>query len=140
MPRSSSPLNIFKDPDPTRRPFLFGRLPSTRGGHLVDVSFGVTPEGQMVADRIGDHGPVFLQDDPFSYLALYGSETELTPEDMKELLTGMEEGRQERARKDPAVLPTPQQIRNQAARLIEAVNDAKAGRRHFGFTGEHKSW
>ena len=138
MPRSSSPLNIFRDPNPTRKPFLFGRIPSQSGGHMVDVSFGVTPEGQMVAETIGDNGLVCMQPDPFSYLALYGSETELTPEDIKELLAGMEEGRQEKARKDPKVLPTPDQIRNQAAKLIEAVKDVRAGRRHFGWNGERK--
>lgn len=140
MPRSSSPLNIFRDPNPTRKPFLFGRVPSIRGGHQVDVSFGVTPEGRMVAERLSDNGPVNMIGDPFSYLALYGSETELTPEDMKELLAGMEEGRQERARRDPRVLPTQEQIRNQAANLIEAVRDARSGRKHFGWTGEHKTW
>lgn len=138
MPRSSSPLNIFRDPDPARRPFLFGRIPSQRGGHQVDVSFGVTPDGKMVAERLGDNGPINMIGDPFSYLALYGSETELTPGDIKELLAGMEEGRRERMRKDPPVLPTPDQIRNQAARLIEAVKDVKAGRRHFGWNGECK--
>lgn len=139
MPRSSSLLNIFKDPDPTRRPFLVGRLPATTGGHLVDVAFGVTPDGQMVADRIGDHGPVFEQRDTFSYLALFGSEIDLTAEDMKELLAGMEDARRERAKVDPRVLPTAAQIRNQAARLIEAVKDVKAGRRYFGWTGE-RTW
>ena len=139
MPRSSSPLNIFRDPNPTRKPWLFGRLPSQSGGHMVDVSFGVTPEGHMVAETIGDNGLVSMQPDPFSYLALYGSETELTEEDMKELLAGMEEGRQERARRDPRVLPTPEQIRNQAANLIEAIKDAQTGRKHFGWNGS-KTW
>lgn len=140
MPRSSNVHNIFKDPNPARKPWLFGRIPSQRGGRMVDVAFGVTPEGHMIAETIGDNGLVSMQPDPFSSLALYGSETELTPEDIKELLAGMEEGRQERARKDPRVLPTPEQIRNQAANLIEAVKDARTGRKHFGWNGEHKTW
>lgn len=135
MPRSSDPRNIFRDPDPTKKPFMFGRIPSTQGGHLVDVAFGITPEGQMVAERIGDNGLLSAQVDPFSYLAIYGSETELSASDIQELLAGMEEGRREKAKNNPRNIATPAQLKQKCADLIDAVNDAKVGRTKFGWNG-----
>jgi hypothetical protein len=138
--RSSDPRNIFKDPKPTRKPWLFGRIPSRTGGHQVDVSFGVTPEGQMVAETIGDNGRMCDITDPFAYLALFGSEMTMTPEDIREFLAGVQEGRQERIKREgPRPVPTQQQLKQYCADLIDAVKDVEVGRTKFGWTGE-KTW
>ena len=139
MPRSSDPRNIFKDPNPTRRPWLFGRIPSQTGGRMVDVAFGVTPEGKMVAEQIGDRGLVSMQADPFSYLALFGSEMSMTADDMKEFLAGVQEGRQEALRKNPRPVITQKELKQKVQDLIDAVADAKVARKKFGWQGE-KSW
>jgi len=138
LARSSDPRNIFKDPKPTRKPWLFGRIPSQSGGHMVDVSFGVTPDGQMVAETIGDHGLVRDVADPFSYLALFGSEMTMTPEDMREFLAGVQEGRQEALRRNPRPVITQKQLKQKVQDLIDAVADARVGRTKFGWNGERK--
>jgi hypothetical protein len=137
--RSSDPRNIFKDPQPTRKPWLFGRIPSRTGGHQVDVAFGVTPEGKMVAETIGDNGLVRDVADPFSYLALFGSEMTMTPEDMREFLAGVQEGRQEALRRNPRPVITQQELKQKVSDLIDAVADARVARTKFGWTGE-KTW
>src|SRR4051812_2533603 len=109
--RSSDPHLLFKDPNPSRKPFLFGRIPSQRGGHMVDVAFGATPEGNLVAETIGDNGLVSMQADPFSYLALFGSEMTMTPSDMQEFLAGVQEGRQEAVRRNPRPVITEKQLK-----------------------------
>lgn len=139
MPRSSDPHLLFKDPNPARKPFMFGRIPSMSGGHMVDVAFGATPEGNLVAETIGDNGLVSMQADPFSYLALFGSEMTMTPDDMKEFLAGVQEGRQERAKQNPRPIMTGKQLKQKCADLIDAVADARVGRTKFGWTGE-KRW
>ena len=107
---------------------------------MVDVAFGVTPEGQMVAETIGDNGLVYMQPDPFSYLALFGSEMTMTPDDMKEFLAGVQEGRQEALRRNPRPVITQKQLKQKVADLIDAVNDARVARKKFGWTGDHKTW
>ena len=106
---------------------------------MVDVAFGVTPEGKMVAETIGDNGLVSMQADPFSYLALFGSEMTMTPDDMKEFLAGVQEGRQEALRRNPRPVITQKELKQYVADLIDAVNDAKAARTKFGWTGG-QSW
>ncbi len=133
--RSSDPHLLFKDPNPTRKPWLFGRIPSMEGGHMVDVAFGVTPEGEMVAERIGDNGLVHMQADPFSYLALFGSEMTMTPEDMREFLAGVQEGRQEALRRNPRPVITQKELKQKVQDLIDAVADARVARKKFGWTG-----
>jgi len=139
MPRSSDTRNIFKDPNPTRKPFLFGRIPSQRGGRMVDVAFGATPDGNLVAETIGDRGLVSMQADPFSYLALFGSEMTMTPSDMQEFLAGVQEGRQEKAKRDPRPIITEKQLKQKCADLIDAVEDAKVARTKFGWKGS-RAW
>jgi hypothetical protein len=137
--RSSDPHLLFKDPSPTRKPFLFGRIPSQRGGRMVDVAFGATPEGNLVAETIGDNGLVSMQADPFSYLALFGSEMTMTPADMQEFLAGVQEGRQEKAKRDPRPVITEKELKQKCADLIDAVADAKVARTKFGWT-EERTW
>ena len=106
---------------------------------MVDVAFGVTPEGEMVVERIGNNGLVHMQADPFSYLALFGSEMTMTPEDMREFLAGVQEGRQEALRRNPRPVITQKELKQKVADLIDAVADARVARKKFGWTGE-QSW
>ena len=139
MPRSSDNGLIFKDPKPTRRPSMFGRIPSMSGGHMVDVAFGTNPDGSMVAEQIGDNGLVSMQADPFSYLALFGDSMTMTPSDMQEFLAGVQEGRQEALRKNPRPVITQKELKQKVADLIAAVADARVARKKFGWHSE-KLW
>ena len=135
MPRSSSDHLLFRDPDPTQRPFIVARLPSQRDGRVVDVSLGFTPDGQMKGTST-DRGRIRDNDDPFFYLSIFGGTLAMTKNDMHECIEEMVYTRQQKAKRDPRVYATAQGLKQKVADLRDAVADARAGRKRFAMGGK----
>jgi hypothetical protein len=121
---------IFKTPDPTRRPYMVGRMPSARGGRVLDFSAGYTPDGEA---RMGatDRGLVRDSDDPFFYLCVFGGTMEMSQGDMHECVEEMTYTRQKKAAATPRQVATGQELKQKVADLIDAIKDAQVGRTKF---------
>lgn len=121
---------IFREPDPTRKPFMVGRMPSARDGRTLDFSAGYTPDGKP---RVGatDRGAIRDQADPFFYLCVFGGTLEMSQNDMHECVEEMVYTRQKKAAQNPRSVATQEQLKQKVADLIDAVNDAKVGRTRF---------
>lgn len=124
------PLNIIKQPDPTRKPFMVGRMPSQRDGRTLDISLGYTPEGR-VRETATDRGLIRDSDDPFFYLCVFGGTISMTQGDMHECVEEMVYTRQQKAKQDPRPIATAKELKNKMGDLVLAVKDARVGRRHF---------
>lgn len=121
---------IFRKPDPTRRPWMVGRMPSARDGRILDFSAGFTQDGES---RMGatDRGAMRDSNDPFFYLCVFGGTLEMSQGDMHECVEEMVYTRQKKAAAAPRQLATSQQLKEKVADLIDAINDAKVGRTRF---------
>lgn len=111
------------------KPFIFGRVPATNG-RLVHLVTHITPEGKLVA-RYEDAGPVRGEEDPYFYLHIGGASLAMTDGDMKECIEEMQYTRQKKAKERPRDIADARALRNKVGDLIEAVKDAKVGRRRF---------
>lgn len=121
---------IFKQPDPTRRPYMVGRMPSQRDGRTLDFSLGYTPDGE-VKQQATDRGLIRDQADPFFYLCVFGGTLEMTQGDMHECVEEMTYTRRKKAALDPRKIATSQELKQKVADLIDAIKDAQVGRTRF---------
>src|SRR5574341_978315 len=128
---------IFREPQPTRRPFMVGRMPSVHDGRVLDFAAGYTPDGD-VRQETTDRGAIRDSDDSFFYLCVFGGTLSMTQGDMHECVEAMVERRRERARQAPRVYATAEELKQKVADLVESVEDAKVGRTKFA-VGE-KTW
>ncbi len=129
MPKSSSPLNIFREPDPTHRPWFVGRVPSQSDGRSLTVSYGFTPEGEERVS-VEDRGRLSEDSDPFFYLCIFGGTMAMTQNDLSECVDEMQYTRlKKRAEQAPTI--SNKELRNKVGDLIDAVKDAKVGRRRL---------
>ena len=108
---------------------MVGRMPSLTGGRTLDVSYGFTPEGEMRQETT-DKGLVRDSEDPFFYLTVFGGTISMTQNDMHECVDEMVYTRQRKARERD--IASAKQLKEKVGDLIEAVKDAKVGRRRFG--------
>lgn len=121
---------IFKAPDPTRRPYMVGRMPSASGGRTLDFSAGYTPDGQAKMQAT-DRGLIRDNADPFFYLCVFGGTLEMSQSDMHECVEEMTYARQKKAAQAPRDIATSQQLKQKVADLIDAIKDAKVGKTRF---------
>ena len=135
MPRSTSPLNIFRTPDPTRMPYIVGRVPSQSEGRVLDVSYGMSPEGVMTTETT-DRGRISESGDPFFYLKVFGGTLSMTQGDMHECVEELVYTREQKAKQRERDIATSNQLKNKVGDLIEAIKDAKVDRKHFGMGGK----
>lgn len=84
----------------------------------------------MVAQAT-DRGLLRDAGDPFFYLHIAGSTLAMNQSDMQECIDEMRYTRQKKARERPRDIATAQQLKNKVGDLIEAVKDARVGRRRF---------
>lgn len=111
------------------KPFIFGRVPAT-GGRLVHLVTNITPEGRLVA-RYEDAGAVRGEEDPYFYLRISGATLAMSDSDMKECIEEMQYTRQKKAKERPRNIADEKALKNKVGDLIEAVKDARVGRRRF---------
>lgn len=128
--RSSHNLNIFKDPDPTRRPWFVGRMPSARDGRILDFASGFSPDGTPTMGAT-DRGRVSESPDPFFYLTVFGGTLEMSQSDMHECVEEMVQTRQQKEKQIKRDIATSQQLKQKVADLIDAIKDAQVGRTRF---------
>lgn len=121
---------IFKTPDPTRKPWFVGRMPSAREGRLVDFASGFTPEGKPTMGAT-DRGRVSESADPFFYLCVFGGTMEMSQNDMHECVEEMVQSRTEREKQIKRNIATSQQLKQKVADLVDAIKDAQVGRKRF---------
>lgn len=121
---------IFREPNPTRKPFMVGRMPSAREGRLLDFSAGYTPDGTPRLEST-DRGRVSESDDPFFYLCVFGGTISMSQNDMHECVDELTYTRRKKAAENPRQIATSDQLKQKVADLIDAVNDAKVGRKRF---------
>jgi hypothetical protein len=121
---------IIRQPDPTRRPFMVGRMPSATGGRTLDFSAGYTADGDARLQAT-DRGAVKDQSDPFFYLCVFGGTMEMSQNDMHECVEEMTYTRQKKAAANPRDIATKEQFRQKVGDLIDAIKDAKVGRTRF---------
>ena len=121
---------IFRQPDPTRKPYMVGRMPSARDGRVLDFSAGYSADGQA---RLGatDRGLIRDSDDPFFYLCVFGGTMEMSQSDMHECVEEMTYTRQKKAKADPRQIATQQEFKQKVADLVDAIKDAQVGRTKF---------
>lgn len=121
---------IFKKPDPSRRPYMVGRMPSARDGRVLDFSAGYDPDGQVAVGST-DRGRISESTDPFFYLTVFGGTIEMTQSDMHECVEEMVYSRQEREKQIKRDIATSQQLKQKVSDLVEAIKDAKVGKTRF---------
>ena len=121
---------IFREPDPTRKPYMVGRMPSQSGGRVLDFSAGYTPDGDAKMQAT-DRGLIRDNADPFFYLCVFGGTMEMNQSDMHECVEEMTYTRQKKAAQAPRNLATSQQLKEKVADLIDAIKDAKVGKTRF---------
>jgi hypothetical protein len=121
---------IFREPDPTRRPYMVGRMPSKRDGRVLDFSAGYTPDGEA---RLAptDRGLIRDSTDPFFYLCVFGGTMEMSQTDMHECVEEMTYTRRKKAQANPRQIATEQQFKQKVSDLIDAIKDAQVGRTRF---------
>lgn len=121
---------IFREPDPTRRPYMVGRMPSKRDGRVLDFSLGYSPDGD-VHQATTDRGRIRDSNDPFFYLCVFGGTLEMSEADMHECVEEMTYTRQKKAAQEKRDIATSDQLKQKVADLVDAINDAKVGRTRF---------
>lgn len=121
---------IFKQPDPTRRPYFVGRMPSAREGRLLDFSSGFTPDGQPKLEAT-DRGRVSESSDPFFYLTVFGGTIEMSQSDMHECIEEMVYSKKEREKQIKRDIATSDQLKQKISDLVESIKDAQVGRTRF---------
>lgn len=121
---------IFRQPDPTRRPYMVGRMPSQSGGRVLDFSAGYTQDGDARMQST-DRGLVRDSDDPFFYLCVFGGTLSMTQQDMHECVDEMVATRREKERQREKNLATSDQLKQKIADLVDAIEDEKVGRTRF---------
>lgn len=109
---------------------MVGRMPSASGGRLLDFSSGYTPDGKARLEAT-DRGRVSESADPFFYLCVFGSTIEMSQNDMHECVEEMVYTKEKKRRQDPRQIANAQQLKQKVADLIDAVKDAKVGRKRF---------
>ncbi len=112
------------------KPFFIGRMPSASGGRLLDFSANLSPDG-VLSLQAQDAGSLRDYADPYFYLHIGGATISMNPSDMHECVDEMQYTRQKKARANPREIMDAQQLKNKVGDLIEAVKDAKVGRRRF---------
>ena len=111
------------------KPFIFGQVAAT-DGRLVQLATHITPEGKLLA-RYEDMGALRARDDPYFYLYIGGATLSMTDGDMRECIDEMQYTRQKKAKERPREIADGRALKNKVGDLIEAVKDAKVGRRRF---------
>ena len=131
MPRSSDSRNIFHDPDPTHKPWFVAKVPSRTDGRSLLVSYGYTPEGKekVVTEDVGS---IREDSDPFFYLTIFGGTMAMSQRDLSECVDEMQYTRQKK-RAELAPVISNKELVNKVGDLIESVQDAKVGRKRFGY-------
>ena len=134
MSRSSNALNIFRTPDPNRTPYIVGRVPSAGDGRLLDVSYGVSPEGKWGTETT-DRGRLSESPDNFFYLKVFGGTISMNQSDMHECVEEMVYAKKEKDKRVVRNTATANELRNKVADLIDSVNNARVDRKVFGSLG-----
>lgn len=82
-----------------------------------------------------DRGLVKDSDDPFFYLYVFGGTIAMNQADMHECVEEMVYTRKKRAAANPRQLATAKQLKEKVADFVEAVGDARIGRKRFATGG-----
>lgn len=128
--RSSHNLNIFRDPDPVRKPWFVGRMPSARDGRVLDFAAGYDQDGKPSMGAT-DRGRISESADPFFYLTVFGGTLAMSQKDMHECVEEMVCTRQEREKQIKRDIATSDQLKQKVADLVDAIKDAQVGRKRF---------